>query len=112
MIPEPYGAGMGTVMSIAADGSKTILADLAVWEEENNPDRDDPGSAVDSNPYGIGLAPDGSYLVTDAGWGNHLLAVDANGNVSFVAGFLAVFQPAAGRTRPPRPLRTRPRHPR
>ena len=93
MIPEPYGAGMGMVLSIGTDGTITRLADLAVWEEENNPDKDDPGSAVDSNPYGIALAPDGSYLVADAG-GNDLLAVDANGNVSFVAGFLASFQPA------------------
>ena len=66
------GARLGTVLAVAPDEDEaTVLADLVAFEEENNPDQEDEGSAVDSNPFGIEYA-DGNLLVNDAG-GNDLL---------------------------------------
>ncbi|MEJ3743001.1 ScyD/ScyE family protein [Actinomycetes bacterium KLBMP 9797] len=69
------------------------IVDLAEYEAKNNPDGKEPGSAVDSNPYGI-LAKGDQVYVTDAG-GNTLLAVTKKKNVSTVA----VFRPRM--VRPP-----------
>lgn len=63
------------------------IVDLAAYEAKNNPDAKEPGSAVDSNPYGI-LATHGGVFVTDAG-GNTLLAVDRKGKTST----MAIFRP-------------------
>ncbi len=82
----PVGAVAGFLASAAADGTLTPIADLAQWEADNNPDAADPGSAVDSNPYGVSIAADGSYIVADAG-GNDILMVGADGAVS-LAGLL------------------------
>lgn len=61
------------------------IADLNRYEARHNPDAKDPGSSVDSNPYGILAARHGLYVV-DAG-GNDLLAVNKKGKVSTVAVF-------------------------
>lgn len=87
------GPFAGTLSSAAADGTLTVIADLAQWEADNNPDAADPGSSVDSNPYSVVIAPDGSYLVADAG-GNDLLMVAADGTVTAGAVFPATFVPA------------------
>ena len=89
----PIGPLAGNLSSAAADGTLTPIADLAQWEADNNPDAADPGSAVDSNPYGVAIAADGSYLVTDAG-GNDVLSVAADGTVSLLGVLHAQFVPA------------------
>ena len=91
--PAPFNTFLGDLATAAADGTLTPIADLAQWEADNNPDAADPGSAVDSNPYGMTLAPDGGYLVVDAG-GNDLLMVAPDGTVTLGAVFPAQFVPA------------------
>jgi hypothetical protein len=89
----PIGPLAGNLSSAAADGTLTPIADLAQWEADNNPDAADPGSSVDSNPYSVALAADGSYLVADAG-GNDVLSVAADGTISLQGLLHAQFVPA------------------
>ncbi len=89
----PLGPVMGTLATAAADGTLTPIADLAQWEADNNPDAADPGSSVDSNPYGVTLTADGSYLVADAG-GNDVLTVGADGAITLSGLLHAQFVPA------------------
>lgn len=59
-----------------ATGERTVIADLAAYEIEENPDP----VAIDSNPYGVAFA-DGVVYVADAG-GNTVIGVDvATGEV-------------------------------
>lgn len=82
------GARLGTLVRVSLDSGKTRrLADLAGYEAANNPDQGDPGSEVDSNPYGILAVPGGVYS-TDAG-GNDLLFTDRAGRTHTVAVFHA-----------------------
>lgn len=62
------------------------LADLAAYEQANDPD----GAGPDSNPTGIARTRRGGYVVTDSG-GNTLLQVSRSGRVST----LAVLPPVA-----------------
>lgn len=89
----PIGPLAGNLSSAAADGTLTPIADLAQWEADNNPDAADPGSSVDSNPYSVAIAADGSYLVADAG-GNDILSVAADGTVTLQGVLHAQFVPA------------------
>lgn len=89
----PIGPLAGNLSSAAADGTLTPIVDLAQWEADNNPDAADPGSSVDSNPYGVALAADGSYLVADAG-GNDVLSVAADGTITLQGVLHAQFVPA------------------
>jgi hypothetical protein len=89
----PIGPLLGNLSAAAADGTLTPIADLAQWEADNNPDAADPGSSVDSNPYSVALAADGSYLVADAG-GNDVLMVAADGTISLAGLLHAQFVPA------------------
>jgi hypothetical protein len=91
-IPSPLGDNLGWLVTIAADGTITRIADLVQWEADNNPDAADPGATVDSNPYAVALLPDGGTLVADAG-GNDLLWVGADGNVILVATFAPTLNP-------------------
>ena len=75
------------------EGGINPVADLAQWEADNNPDAADPGSSIDSNPYGVAAAPDGGYYVVDAG-GNDLLKVGQDEQIRLIAVFPAVMQPA------------------
>jgi hypothetical protein len=62
-------------------GEATVVAELASFEIENNPDRTD----INPNLYGMDVGTDGRLYVADAG-GNALYAVDpATGEASFVA---------------------------
>lgn len=92
-IPAPLNEHLGWLVTIAADGTITPVADLVQWEADNNPDSADPGATVDSNPNGVALLPDGGTLVADAG-GNDLLWVGADGTVIQVAVFPPSFNPA------------------
>ena len=55
------------------------VADLAAYERDSNPD----GQIIDSNPFDLTPAPDGSLYVADAG-GNSLLKVTPSGEISTV----------------------------
>lgn len=73
----PDAAGLGLLLMLADDGSWTEVADIAAYEETENPD----GSEyADSNPYGVAVDGD-TVLVADAG-GNTLLTVAADGTIS------------------------------
>ncbi|MEK6208472.1 MAG: ScyD/ScyE family protein [Chloroflexota bacterium] len=72
-----------------ARGTWTSVADVSAFEAANNPDSADPGSHVDSNPYGLLVTPNGR-IVADAG-GNDLLRVSATGEVSLLSVFPARF---------------------
>ena len=77
----------GTLVSV--NGEPTIIADIATWENENNPDESsDTEVGSDSNPYGVAMMEDGSYVVADAG-GNSLLHVQEDGSVEVIA----IFEP-------------------
>jgi sugar lactone lactonase YvrE len=77
----PGGPLFGTLIKVAASGEWHVVADLAAYEAEANPD----GGPLDSNPYGV-LAEPSSRVVTDAG-GNALLRISANGGISTIATF-------------------------
>lgn len=78
------GRRLGTLVKVNVKyGSVRRVADLAAYEEKRNPDQGDPGSEVDSNPYGILATPFGVYS-TDAG-GNDLLFTDHRGHTRTVA---------------------------
>jgi sugar lactone lactonase YvrE len=64
-----------------ANGRVWRVADLAKYEEMNDPD----GAGADSNPYGVLATPRGVYS-TDAG-GNDLLFTNRNGRTRTVAVF-------------------------
>lgn len=71
------------------DGQVSEVASTWMVERDQNPD----GLQVDSHPYGLTAAPDGSLWVTDAG-GNSLLKVDpASGEIEVVTAFDGVPSP-------------------
>jgi hypothetical protein len=73
---------LGTLVRVSvASGRVWRVADLAAYEEANDPD----GAGADSNPYGVLAAPRGVYS-TDAG-GNDLLFTNRNGRTRTVAVF-------------------------
>jgi hypothetical protein len=61
------------------------FADIAPFEIAEDPDGDQPGSAVDTNPNSVYALRDGA-VVADAG-GNALLHIDEDGDVSTLAVF-------------------------
>lgn len=81
-LPGDAATRMGTLERLLPNGRSRALADLAAYEEEQNPD----GEVPDSNPYGVAFLADGSRLVVDAG-GNDLLRVQPNGDVATLAAF-------------------------
>jgi hypothetical protein len=81
------GADFATVVRLPLGGNTMQrIADLGAHEIASNPD----GGLLDSNPYGLALAPGGGFLIADAG-ANDFLKVAADGTVSTLA------------TLPPRP---------
>jgi len=79
------GREMATVQTFTQRGAMTRLADIAPFEIATNPDGDQPGAAVDTNPNSVYYEGDGA-VVADAG-GNSLLHVDEDGKVSTLAVF-------------------------
>lgn len=78
---EP-AAMFGTLLRVDGDGELEIVADLAAFEDEFNPDgvTEDPEAGPDSNPNAV-LATDDEVYVADAG-GNTVLSVDpATGDI-------------------------------
>ena len=80
----PAGTFIGQIVRVGPSGA-SAFADLAGYEAANNPDRDQPGTGPDSNPYGLLPYRDGA-VVTDAG-GNDLLRLDRQGRISTLAVF-------------------------
>ena len=75
------GADFATVVRLPLGaGAMQRIADFGAHEIANSPD----GGLLDSNPYGLALAPGGGFLVADAG-SNDILKVAADGNVSTLA---------------------------
>jgi sugar lactone lactonase YvrE len=73
-----------------ATGAVTQVADIGAFEVANNPDP----YWVDSNPYGLDVAADGTLVVADAG-GNAVYRVDpASGELSVLAVLPGVAPPA------------------
>ena len=76
------GERLGTLVRVSvANGRAWRIADLAKYEEMNDPD----GAGADSNPYGVLAAARGVYS-TDAG-GNDLLFTSRSGRTRTVAVF-------------------------
>jgi hypothetical protein len=71
----------GTLIKIEGDGEWTIIADLAQFEADENPDP----TMVDSNPYALTMDGD-DFLVVDAG-GNTLLHITMDGDITVLAVF-------------------------
>lgn len=72
------GSTVGALIRVTPNGDWKVVADIAGYEQANNP----AGGPLDSNPYGV-LAEGGQTFVADAG-GNSILEVAANGQVSLV----------------------------
>jgi hypothetical protein len=93
----PGAPSFGILKADPATGAVNPVADLSAFEASHNPD----GFAIDSNPYGLALGPDGMLYVADAA-GNDLLKVDpATGEVSLVAVFGGIPLPAGPETANP-----------
>ena len=73
------GQWFGTLVRLTPNGAWDVVADIAGFEQANNP----AGGPLDSNPYGV-LAEARRTFLTDAG-GNSVLEVAANGAVSLVS---------------------------
>jgi hypothetical protein len=95
---EP-GANFGQVIQVEISGTWSAMADLATYEETDNPD----GSDVDSNPFGLAAhASEGDFVATDAG-GNSLVHIASDGTISTVTVFptrTVEFPPGSGSMMP------------
>jgi hypothetical protein len=92
-VPNDLGADNGQLFRVGEGGTFTSVADLVAFETENNPDAAQPGNEhPDSNPNALISTADG-IVVADSG-ANDLLQVDADGNITVLAVFPVVFQPA------------------
>jgi hypothetical protein len=70
----------GTLVKLSlSGGAVTGVANLADYEEDNNPD----GGTPDSNPFGLVALAGGGFVVTDAG-ANTLLGVTGSGDISLL----------------------------
>jgi len=95
----PFGSGgqlLGQIVRLSRGGPRAF-ADLARYEQLNDPDQGQPGTGPDSNPYGLARGPHGGVVVTDAG-GNDVLLVDQRGRISTLAVFPTVSTPVPGGT--------------
>lgn len=80
------GALLGQLVRLPLDGGSVgAVADVAA-HELTNPD----GTDLNSNPYGLAIAPGGGFVVADAG-ANAILGVSAEGDVAT----LSVIPPGA-----------------
>lgn len=73
------GAALGTIVKLPLDGVGPLehVADVAAHELAANP----AGGSIDSNPFGLALAPGGKLLVADAG-GNDFVSATGAGVIS------------------------------
>jgi hypothetical protein len=80
----------GRVLQVNAAGGWKAGADIAAFEEANNPVP--PASPADSNPYGVAALPS-RHVVADAG-ANAIFEVRTNGQIQTLATFPARMVPA------------------
>jgi len=83
LFDDENAQAMGTLIQIHGDGDWTVIADLAQFEADVNPDP----TMVDSNPYALTMVGE-NFLVVDAG-GNNLLHVTPEGVITNLAVFEA-----------------------
>ena len=79
-----WGDGRPDLMGhvVAIDGGQAVsVADTYAFEAAHNPDP----NILDSHPYGLAAAPDGSLWIADAGANAVLRADPATGEVSLIA---------------------------
>jgi hypothetical protein len=74
------GAGFAQLIRLKPNGKWSSVADIGTYELSANPD----GRLLDTNPFGVQVAPGGDAVITDSG-GNSLLRVDHHGGVSTLA---------------------------
>jgi hypothetical protein len=76
------GAFLGTVLEVDALDQVSIFADLAAYEQANDPDAGQPGAeGADSNPFSIEAKQGGGFWAVDAG-GNDVLSISATGDIA------------------------------
>ena len=83
LFEDENAQAMGTLIQINGDGDWTVIADLAQFEADENPEP----TMVDSNPYALTMDGE-NFLVVDAG-GNNLLQVTPEGEITNLAVFEA-----------------------
>lgn len=88
----PQAAGMAKLYALKHGGEIKPIADIGAFEAANNPDADQPSSAVDTNPNSVD-ASGRKVAVADAG-GNDLLAVSKRAGISVLAVFGFFTSPA------------------
>jgi hypothetical protein len=76
IIAEGPGPQAGKLVAPGPEGGVRVIADIARYEENHDPD----GEGVESNPYAV-LARKGGYLVADAA-GDSILHVKLDGSIS------------------------------
>lgn len=76
------GARLGTIAKLPLSGMGALehVADITAHEFTANP----AGGTIDSNPFGLAIAPSGNFLIADAGANDFLMATAA-GAVSTLA---------------------------
>jgi hypothetical protein len=82
----PDGPKLAWLYRMRAGGAAKPFVDLGAFEAARNPDRADPTTMVDSNPFSVDASVPGKLLVTDAG-GNDLLQIGAKGKVKVLTVF-------------------------
>jgi DNA-binding beta-propeller fold protein YncE len=87
---QVLGDGFGRLVHFTPGGQWRFVADLVDYEKQFNPEP----RVVDSNPFGLLVAPAG-VVVVDAG-GNDVLLVDASRHISTLAIIPSVSQASSG----------------
>ena len=82
-MPDEVGDLAGWLIEAATDGTIMPWVDVAAFEATGNPDAEDSGGEVFSNPHSV-VAVEGGAAVIDAG-GNALLGVDEAGAITVLA---------------------------
>ena len=82
-LPADLQAQAGTLLRSTFGGEPRVVADLAQWETDNDPDGSNETGDTISNPFSVLVQRDRT-LVADAG-GNTVLSVNRRGEVSLFA---------------------------
>ncbi len=98
-IPGGIGDLAGWLLTASTDGTFDPFVDVASFEETTNPDSDQTGGEVFSNPHSVAIFEDG-VAVVDAG-GNSLLKVSDSGEITLLAvipSLMVDYTPGVGST--------------
>jgi hypothetical protein len=77
----PASLPMATLYRVRFGHGVRPIVDLGTFEAVNNPDAEQPGSIINTNPYAVAAGGRGRVVVTDAG-ANDILAVGPTGAVT------------------------------